>query len=599
MRYDIHLNLLSCSMLCLLASQSYAVNSASETDPALLWTCKTAAKIYSTPVIHDGTLYIGGDDGIFYALDTKTGQEKWRHDSGHLIRSRAIVAGAWVVFNNGKSLTALDRETGSFAWDYSFNTTIGTREMDPWDYFQSSPVLAGDILYICGGNGIACGLNPMDGSLVFHYQTGIKSVIRTSPMIHGGKIYFGDWAGVMYAVDLATATTAWTYPTGAPIQSSPVYHQEAVYFGGRSTEVYSLNSATGALNWKWRDPNGSWVCGTPAVTDGVLYIGGSDNHSLLAFDCSSGNLNWKFTGDYNIFTTPWIMEETIGITTGASGTMGEPNPNLPGSLYIISRQDAAIINRYRPPANIFSTPVIDDGVIYFGCSDGNIYALDQQAVFTKPYSGTSVEERSVLLGTVRTDAPDLETLIPVTNAGAGPDSVFVSLYYQKIEPYGAFTAEPLLFALAPGATQEVKVTIKPGLLKPGSYMPRVIFDSKNNIEILSFQKPFRFKVETGTAVTDDAGQPSACRMLQNYPNPFNSSTSIIYDLPKTVKVTLFIHNSQGQIVTCLADQVQCQGRNKILWQANDEDGRPLSSGVYYCRLVAGDDVMTQKLVVLR
>ena len=54
---------------------------------SLLWKFKTGEGVYSSPAVHRDVIYLGGRDGVLYALDSSTGEEKWRYQPGSFIRS--------------------------------------------------------------------------------------------------------------------------------------------------------------------------------------------------------------------------------------------------------------------------------------------------------------------------------------------------------------------------------------------------------------------------------------------------------------------------------------------------------------------------------
>jgi hypothetical protein len=85
----------------------------------------------------------------------------------------------------------------------------------------------------------------------------------------------------------------------------------------------------------------------------------------------------------------------------------------------------------------------------------------------------------------------------------------------------------------------------------------------------------------------------------NVPNPFNPSTSISYALPVRGKVTLRVYNVEGRRVATLVDGVQSPGAHTAEWDGRDNAARPQPSGVYFCRLVAGGQVRTHKLVLVK
>ncbi len=88
--------------------------------------------------------------------------------------------------------------------------------------------------------------------------------------------------------------------------------------------------------------------------------------------------------------------------------------------------------------------------------------------------------------------------------------------------------------------------------------------------------------------------PNEVRLEQNYPNPFNPSTTIRYNLPHKSHVMLTIFNNLGQRVKDIAVGEQEAGQHEVRF-----DSAGLSSGVYYCRLQAGDRVQTKKLMLIK
>ena len=88
--------------------------------------------------------------------------------------------------------------------------------------------------------------------------------------------------------------------------------------------------------------------------------------------------------------------------------------------------------------------------------------------------------------------------------------------------------------------------------------------------------------------------PETFFLQQNFPNPFNSGTMIRYDVAEKSRVTLKVYNLLGQEIQSLVDETQPAASYQVLFEA-----RGLASGVYFCRLVAGERIQVRKLMLLR
>lgn len=86
---------------------------------------------------------------------------------------------------------------------------------------------------------------------------------------------------------------------------------------------------------------------------------------------------------------------------------------------------------------------------------------------------------------------------------------------------------------------------------------------------------------------------------QNAPNPFRPTTMIAYSVPRNGGVQLSVFDVTGRLVRQLVGQAQATGRYEVTWDGRDAAGRPVSSGIYFYRLIAGDVTETRCMVHLR
>jgi len=93
--------------------------------------------------------------------------------------------------------------------------------------------------------------------------------------------------------------------------------------------------------------------------------------------------------------------------------------------------------------------------------------------------------------------------------------------------------------------------------------------------------------------------PEDFQLSQNFPNPFNPRTVIRYQLPEASDVKLVIYNTAGQLVRTLATGKMAAGKYSVTWDATDDRGARVASGVYLYRLQAGDYVSQKKLLLMK
>ncbi|MCB9087371.1 MAG: multicopper oxidase domain-containing protein [Calditrichae bacterium] len=93
--------------------------------------------------------------------------------------------------------------------------------------------------------------------------------------------------------------------------------------------------------------------------------------------------------------------------------------------------------------------------------------------------------------------------------------------------------------------------------------------------------------------------PTEYSLDQNYPNPFNPTTTVRFALPEASNVTLKIYNILGQEVYTLARGNLEAGFHTFQWNATDQYGSRVASGIYIYRLQAGHFVQTKKMLLVK
>jgi len=117
----------------------------------------------------------------------------------------------------------------------------------------------------------------------------------------------------------------------------------------------------------------------------------------------------------------------------------------------------------------------------------------------------------------------------------------------------------------------------------------------------SINSVFKISQSLLTSVKETSGSEEFIHisLLQCFPNPFNDMTKIEFAIAGRKLVSLRIYAVTGQLVARLFDGLLEAGTHTQVWNGNMTEGGEMPSGVYFCRLEAGGDVMYRKLVLIR
>jgi outer membrane protein assembly factor BamB len=387
------------------------------------WTFKTGGPIVSSPAVTGGVVYITSLDGYLYAVDQETGKEKWKFKSRMPIASSPAVAGETLYFvSSTGALAAIDLTTGKPKWVFAteFERKFEAKNLhgypsaaqtipDAWDLFTSSPAVVNGSVYFGSGDGNVYAVDAGNGTLQWKYST--RDVVHASPAVAGGIVYIGSWDSTLYALDAESGQPKWSFKAGEdPVihnqvgfQSSAAVVDGTVYVGCRDAHVYALDAVTGRKKWDYPTSK-SWVIGTPAVRDGMVYVGTSDSARFMALDAKTGRLRFNFDAKAYMFSSPALAGDlayvgdhngrlyAVDAKTGKLAWEFQTEASKADRLKVLNADGSLNQESFAPLFGDFedmyidfyrfvsigaivSSPVVDRGTLYFGSMDGNLYAL--------------------------------------------------------------------------------------------------------------------------------------------------------------------------------------------------------------------------------
>lgn len=202
----------------------------------------------------------------------------------------------------------------------------------------------------------------------WHQQ--LQGGIYSTPVTDGRQLYIGDDIGCLYALDIKSGQTRWTFSTGMRIVGSPAVSEGVVVFGSANYNIYGLSAKTGKE--LWHVTTNQAVMGAATIHDGVAYIGGGDGR-MFAIDIHTGKIKWTFNELKNyVLTRPLVYNNKLYF--GAWDTYFYALNLADGSL--VWKWSNGHTNPKLSPASVW--PVAANGKIYITAPDRYFTCLDAE-----------------------------------------------------------------------------------------------------------------------------------------------------------------------------------------------------------------------------
>ena len=351
-------------------------------DNTILWAAPVTGEYHEfpTPVTYDGMVFYTSDSigtaitDTLYALDAVTGDVIWTYDTGYADDAVTVVDGR--LYTSADSIFCLDAYSGEIYWAYKDSISTVFNPCGPPVLFQEKVYAlcsSGDIycldiqtgelvwkadqqfwcassmtawngmLYVTTTNS-STGLYALDtetGSIVWQNNDCPGFYWDSSPVIVDGFLYIcavGTSIGYALAVDASTGTTEWISTLATGVTATPVFHEDRLYFASEGAPYYCLDAMSG--NTIWTSPYSHH--GSSGAADGLVFFGENspqqDSASVIALDMETGTEVWNFRTSCS----------SLGFQ---------------------------------------SSPSITDGVMYYACTDGYLYAFGTGLKYTYKEDG--------------------------------------------------------------------------------------------------------------------------------------------------------------------------------------------------------------------
>lgn len=416
---------------------------------------RVGAGATSTPAIFEGTVYFGGWDGFFYAVEEASGALTWKSRIGRqFVRSTPLVTADRIYIAADRSLFALDRKSGETLYETPLIE-------HPQGFIESSPKLADGVIVLGLASyelnlqkedytfeGAVVGLEAETGKLLWKLPVTGEG---EGPCKGGSGVSVWSSAAIDRKLGLAYIGTGQTYeaPASTCNDSLLAIHYKADHKGERlawkatftKEDVYV--AAGGGLNGLDHDIGAAPNLFKAGDVDAVGV--GDKGGTYRAFDRKSGKELWRAELDHSetaqlggVMTTAAVHGDTIFVASNqwkAFGFIltGEHVEQDTSTLYALDAETGKVRWSHELDAPVFGSFAVVNGLLFHPTIRGTLYARDL--------------EKGRELWKVETEAP-IGSGISVSDSGVYVSGGF-ALGTRDI------SGQMMRFAVSPGEMKEI------------------------------------------------------------------------------------------------------------------------------------------------
>jgi len=230
------------------------------------WTFETQAEIRSSANVSDGAVLFASCDSTLYCLDAKTGRERWRVESGGPVyASPCIMTDTASTAGCDGVMQFIDLKTGEPRAEVSLGHNVASPA------FHAGNLYAATVI-----NGLHC-VDVATAEVLWSFGTKDLGELHASPAAGPWGVIIATRDGKVIRLDDG-GVEQWRFSATAGVASSPVVVGGRVFFGSDDGTLYAVGLDDGKR--RWRVATGSSITASPAVARGRLVVGTEDGHVL-------------------------------------------------------------------------------------------------------------------------------------------------------------------------------------------------------------------------------------------------------------------------------------------------------------------------------
>lgn len=343
----------------------------------LKWIGFTPGSIdFASPIVVNGLVAIPTKDrhnlntNNICVFDAATGNLEWCYETEAAIHHSLVATTDEIIGQDVKgNIYMLDQKSGEALWQKS----IFEIPSEYWLY--ATPIVENNRIFAGNAASLAV-LQTIDGTLLLKKRMGDHWISSyASPTLYFDKLLIGAmWHDrSLYCLVNESGERLWELPISGT-HGAPMIYQDRGFISTSNGKLVSFNPGTGKIFWQ-QDLGDGWAPTTPSASDSIVIVGSGDG-KMLGINVFTGQILWKFNCRESIFPISPYRTHLQALTsspviTGNYVYFGATD----GYLYALDLNTGKLSWEYKLGYPILSTPAIAGNALYVGTFDGNVYCF--------------------------------------------------------------------------------------------------------------------------------------------------------------------------------------------------------------------------------
>ena len=318
------------------------------------WTFKTGSAIEGAPAVFNDVVYVASQDKHLYALDFKTGKEKWKAKLGYMRASPSVKGDRVYIGDSEGKFYCLDIATGKTIWTFE---TMG--EITAGCNFHGENILVGshDSTLYCLGK---------DGKKLWDFK--IDGPVNGSPAVIGDTTFVAGCDSILHAVDLKTGKELWQVDLGGQAAATAAIAGDHAFVGTMTNQVIAVDLKAKKKAWTFEPIRRAQPFYASAAVTDQLVVTASRDKKVYALDRATGKEKWSFLAEAMVDSSPLIVNDRVYI--GCLSSTAE--------FYVLDLKTGKQLQEITLDSAITGTASVANDCILVGTEKGTLYCLGKK-----------------------------------------------------------------------------------------------------------------------------------------------------------------------------------------------------------------------------